>query len=209
MPYFNKNEEKVLFIHIPKTGGTSIEKYLSKKYDIPLDIHSLWDIHARFRNGVSYQHQTFLTIKKNSKLFKINFDENIKIFSAIRNPYDRLISDLFFYKLIDVNDTPQKVEKVIKVYLYGGNKYLRDNHVIPQHLFLIDETGEISKDIKILKTETLNEDMESIGFSNFNIRENATENRKNYKAYLNKNSVALINKYYEKDFKLLGYTMIF
>ena len=33
------------------------------------------------------------------KFYNINFDK-IKVFAVIRNPYDRLISDLFYYKLI-------------------------------------------------------------------------------------------------------------
>ena len=37
MPYFTKNNTNILFIHIPKTGGSSLEKYFSNKYDIPLD----------------------------------------------------------------------------------------------------------------------------------------------------------------------------
>ena len=43
MPYFNNNIKPVLFIHIPKTGGTSVEQYFSKKYSIPLDYRSLYD----------------------------------------------------------------------------------------------------------------------------------------------------------------------
>lgn len=37
MPYFKNDNVNVLFIHIPKTGGTSIENYFSSKFNIKLD----------------------------------------------------------------------------------------------------------------------------------------------------------------------------
>ena len=42
MPYFRNKEINLLFIHIPKTGGTSLEAYFSEKFNIPLDKHSLF-----------------------------------------------------------------------------------------------------------------------------------------------------------------------
>ena len=37
MPYFKGPDCHILHIHIPKTGGTSINYYLSEKYGIPLN----------------------------------------------------------------------------------------------------------------------------------------------------------------------------
>jgi hypothetical protein len=44
MPYFKTNNKNVLFIHIPKTGGTSVEHYLSEKYSLPLNHKNLYGI---------------------------------------------------------------------------------------------------------------------------------------------------------------------
>ena len=44
MPYFKDNNINILFIHIPKTGGSSLEVYFSKKFNIPLNNKSLFFI---------------------------------------------------------------------------------------------------------------------------------------------------------------------
>lgn len=56
----------------------------------------------------SLQHITYNQIVKYSKLFNINFD-NIKIITIVRNPYERIMSDLFFFKLITIDATKETV----------------------------------------------------------------------------------------------------
>ena len=37
MPYFKNDNVNILFIHIPKTGGSSVETYLSNHFNILLN----------------------------------------------------------------------------------------------------------------------------------------------------------------------------
>ena len=164
MPYFKNNNLNLLFIHIPKTGGTSLEKYLSQKHNIPLDSKSLYSNSKNGYNNVSLQHQTYNTLLNKKKDFVIDFN-NIKIISIVRNPYERTISDLFFYKLIDNTTLKKHVYRILKKYI-NSNEY--DNHNIPQYSFLIDDNNKINKDITIFKTETLNDDLIKYGFTDFN-----------------------------------------
>lgn len=141
MQYYN--EKKILFIHIPKTGGTVIETRIKKNTNQSLFSDRGNQILPKPYNRVSLQHQIYTTIYQHRDILGINFD-NIKIFTVVRNPYDRIISDLFWYRLIKKNFTPEQVFNVIK------NKYLNrtdlDNHNIPQFKFI---TNEKYKNIKI------------------------------------------------------------
>lgn len=213
MPYFKNDNINILFIHIPKTGGSSFETYLSKKYNIKLNYNSLF---SSFTNtilpdnlkNISLQHQTYNNIKKYSDILKINFT-NIKIISFVRNPYERIISDLFFWNLIDKNTDINIIPNIILKYIKENpNKY--DNHNIPQNKFLVNEDNKLYSDIIIIKMENLNEELIKNGFNDFqNKHEQKNKYGKlNYYNYLNKESIKLINNHYAKDFELFNYKKI-
>jgi|TARA_B110000114_G_C15059193_1_gene384617 hydroxymethylpyrimidine pyrophosphatase-like HAD family hydrolase len=203
MPYYK--EKKLLFIHIPKTGGTVIEN--SIKENTPQTLYSSGEntLLEFPYNQKSLQHQFYTTIYKFRDKLNINFN-NIKIFTSIRNPYDRIISDLFWYKLINKNFTAGQVYNIIK------NNYLDrddlDNHNEPQYKFIVDENSELIKDIKIFKTETLTESNDELSkFVGFNINIATKGVNKDYSNYLNKDSISLINTFYKKDFELFNYKL--
>ena len=113
MPYFKNDNINILFIHIPKTGGTSLEKYFSNKFKIELNNKSLFNFiktnNKNIKINSSLQHLTYNKIVQyNNKLFNVDFN-NIKIITIVRNPYERIISDLFFFKLININTPKKKV----------------------------------------------------------------------------------------------------
>ena len=202
MPYYK--DKNLLFIHIPKTGGsvieTNIEK-LAKQTLYSSYTNTLLDFPF---NKKSLQHQFYTTIYQFRDKLNVNFD-NIKIFSVVRNPYDRIISDLIYLKLIQTNFTAQQVYDTIKNnYLYRDDL---DNHNQPQYKFIVDENSELIKNIKIFNTETLNQSNDNLNnFLGFNI--NIKQNRvKDYSKYLNKDSISLINTFYKKDFELLNYKL--
>ena len=210
MPYFYNNEINLLFIHIPKTGGTSVEKYFENKYKIELDKDSLYTTEPKdFFNEISYQHQTIKTLENNKKIFRIDYYD-IEILSIVRNPYNRLVSDLFFKNLIKESSTVENVNDVIKEYISDAYNTTHDNHRIPQHMFLIDENNQLRKNIKVLKNESLTDEMVNVhGYHDFNNYDQVSHVRnKNYFSYLNYESVKLINDFYDKDFTYFGYDKI-
>ena len=206
MPYFKNNKINLLFIHIPKTGGSSLEKYFSVKFNIPLNKKSLMsteDIREYYDKpeiNSSLQHLTYNTINKYKDFFKID-ESNIKILAIVRNPYHKVLSDLFYLKKINSNSTKEKVYSSIQVYL--NENY--DNHTTPQYKFITNENEELIENLLLIHTETLNEDMNKLGYKDFNIKMNMNPNTVDYDKYLNEDSIILINEVYKKDFEILNY----
>jgi len=210
MPYYK--EKNLLFIHIPKTGGTVIEDEIKKIYKQTLYSGYTNNILDSPYNKLSLQHQFYTILYKYQDKLDINFN-NIKIFSVVRNPYDRIISDLFWWKRkkkypefkINYNDTEE-------IYNFIKNNYLNrddlDNHNQPQYKFITDENLNLISNIKILKCETLNNINNELNeFLGFNINIKRENVNKDYSKFLNKKSVLLINDFYKKDFELFNYKL--
>ncbi len=205
MPYFYNNNINLLFIHIPKTGGSNFENYMSYKYNIPLNEKSL---STKRLNNISYQHLLYTDIIKNNNIhpdFNINF-HNINIITFVRNPYSKIISELFFFRLINSSSTPEEVFIAMKdTFLVNDNTY--DNHNLPQYMFIIDKNNNVINNLKIIKTETLTDELKNIGFNDFIFFVNHNNINKDYSKYYNSDSIKLVNEYYEKDFIYFGYEM--
>ena len=298
MPYFKEN--RVLLIHIPKTGGTSIEKYFANKNKLTLGPNQLYfsyypntiqkeldqcrkvwkrkfadekknlektedDVFHTFQHFATQRFDTensddntntsnekMQKIKENMPEFKLfkkirlckelqhslqhltwiemqNYSEilledsnkrvvsndphernNYDIITVVRNPYDRVVSELLFRKILtkDTIKRPETVFNKIRKFLDKYDTY--DNHKIPQYLFIMNDQGEMIKNITILRTETLTEDMHRIGYIDFNhyfqiSKCRIQSGKTKYSNVLNSDSIELINNYYKRDFEIFGY----
>jgi len=199
MPHFP--EYNLLFIHIPKTGGTSYEEYMLGRTRT-----RLWGRQNIFPdpnvNKISLQHQTYQTIYTYRELLEIEFNNKLKKVDCVRMPYDRIVSDIFWLKFNSETDSQEEIYDTIRHHYFQRDDL--DNHNIPQYKFVTDENEKLIPDITLLKMENLTDELQKYGFPDYK----GPSKSKSYREYLNKDSIRLINVIYKKDFEMFGYPMI-
>lgn len=197
MPYYEKIN--MLFLHVPKTGGTSVETYLKTLSPQTLYTSRINKVLPESQhNNKSMQHQTYLTIYKYRELLKVPFDASMQIITIVRNPYNRIMSDLFYSNLVKRTDSKEAICTAIKWFLQC-DEY--DNHNLPQHKLLTDDLGNLIPNLTIFHTERLTKDMHEFGYTEYKGKEPSAD----YFDFLNAESIRLINQAYQRDFDLFGY----
>lgn len=192
---------ELLFLHIPKTGGTTLEHYFFEKFKISPDT-----LYGHVHNGHSLQHCTYLEMKE---LLLPRQIKKYKILALIRNPFHRIISDLFWFQLIHPGSSPEEVDQAVSHVLTTnetiGDYQNWDNHFIPQSDYLLDETGNIPSNMTILETSDMDRILPSLypGFKSVpRLNVNPHQHDKNYDKFLSENTKKFIRQYYKKDFDL-------
>ena len=86
MPIFTK--QKLCFIHIPKTAGTSIFEHLKINEPVHTNLLHTYDGIRSKKTGKTSQHLTYLELHQEIK----NLNE-YTLFTVVRNPYTRIVSE--------------------------------------------------------------------------------------------------------------------
>jgi hypothetical protein len=217
MPYFKSFN--LLYLHVPKTGGMSIEEYLYKKSGIDPHEKNIYGYYydkanrVRVENERTLQHLTYCEIIQKKRWFDIEIGEGVnpdmKLLVSVRNPFDRILSEIFWNKRTGMKEdtTPEECFKIIHKYLYVDTHNFIDNHKTSQVRFIQDEKHLIlKKNIAFVRTENLVKDMQAFGYSDFDIHMNKNETKVDYRKYLNADSIELIANYYAADFIHFGYS---
>lgn len=182
----------ITFIHIPKTGGTSVSRWL-----------------GTFANGerVGSKH---LTIDQWTELFH----KPKHYFTVVRNPYARLLSYYFYSgerakQRINSPKYLTKYKQIIKAYEGGFSKSFEYDRYYSE-MFLQNQTDYFNNEVSyILKTETLDNDFKQIQRW-LDIYEPLPFIKKSksvdYKDFYTTKEKKFVEKYFEKDLDLLKYT---
>ena len=180
-----------IFIHIPKTGGITVEKtldlYVARSTDTYIDV-----VNKHKEGHISIGHMSY-TILSIAGLIPIEF-QNVFKFCFCRNPYDRAVS-LYAYettikKLTFLEFTKERLGKYFASY--------------PQYYW----TNTVDMDF-IGRFESFEDDFRTVdailGKDITDIPKLNSTDHKPYQEYYCKESKELVEKYYEKDFEVFGY----
>lgn len=197
-------KKNLLFIHVPKTGGTTVENYM-KTIDKPI----LCNGYGRFKNIV-FQHFNY---KDYIKFFGNKRYKNFVKFSIVRNPYDRLISEYYWSKpKLNIGYKSNKtfdyflneVEDIVTNKKYELTIY--HNHFIPQYEFICDSSDNIMIN-KLFKFEEFEKIINFLNKKNYDLRKkkNFNVSKNDKKIILNNNQKNKIYELYKKDFEIFKY----
>lgn len=131
MPFIEHDRRRFLYLHVPKTGGTTIETWLGTL--APLRFHSI-GMPASLR--CTPQH---LQMKEFNQLFGPRYFDHVVM--TVRNPYDRIASEYRMQALL-AGKGFWKATPTFSLWLEQAldtrarQPYHLDNHLRPQWEFL-------------------------------------------------------------------------
>lgn len=216
------SKENIIFIHIPKCGGTSIVEALKKKYYVNKEHKG-----ALILEDSTVRDSSHFTLQE-LKFFLPDTFELIKntkeAYSSIRNPYKRFVSAYFFEfatkrwaKKSDnpIEDMKYFFDSVVesyekKIFVHKPSKKninffdWKHRHAMPQFLFL-EENNEFfiknlinmsfRRDSVIIKNDIINLQRYNVAKYDFSKFQNFYVNENEY-LYSN------LKEFYKKDFDL-------
>ena len=179
--------DKFVFIHINKTGGSSIEKALN----LPLE------------------HKT--AIEKIRKMGRKRWNSRFT-FAVVRNPWDKVVSH--YHYRVQTGQTgmgdkhisfPEWVKRA-----YGAQDpryYDKPRMFMPQIDWIADSKGNILVD-KILHFENINKEfqeaMKTIG-KDITLPHTKSSKRGDYREYYDQASIEIIRNWFQKDITAFSY----
>jgi hypothetical protein len=200
MPIYVKSGKELVYIHIPKCGGTSIRSLLKKlsKFE--------YLYHAGKKSlpcSPQHFHAELLNILMNKR--------GVESFAVVRHPLSRIISEYYYREKKGRIDSGLGLDEFIVKAIrgYSKNAFIYDNHIRPMHQFLFDST-------RVFRLEDGLKDVFSHIHSFFNAKEdldfnpNVSKNQGSYQEVeISRESIELVNDFYHVDFNRLNYTPLY
>ncbi len=202
-------KHKCIFIHIPKTAGTTVEKLIWPNEEARTE-EELWmgfvkDQHNKYHTG-GLQHLMARYVREEVGDKKFNAFYK---FSVVRNPWDKTVSQFRYMK-----QRPD-LRSFLGMHRFTSfKKYLKliqkvDHvHWLPQVKFLFDLNGELLVD-KVLSFENFESEIkEVLGRLKLEIKSIPHLNRskrRDYKSYYSNVTKEMVEEFYKDDIKKFNY----
>jgi hypothetical protein len=196
------DKHKFIFIHIPKTGGTSIEKVFNRQMK---------------------RHCKHLTMSDYENELKSDIEKYF-IFSVIRNPWDRILSYYFWRKWgggrlssegKSFKSWIDLIVKVDKSQMQESNNYCDNESQCRNFMMAIDSQfnsltidGELTIDY-LIRFENFQDDFnivcDKIGITRQKLPHKNKKKHKHYTEYYDDETKQIVAKKYAKDIEYFNY----
>ena len=200
------HKHKYIFVHIPKTGGTSIEKALLANECIQLNTSSSYPLFSlspmvrnKFKLGTrSCQHWPLAVFNEQKQ-------KNYFCFAVVRNPWAVMGSEYKYNKKHQTKKFRKNGYRNFKEFVRNptGHRY----HLKPQHTFINDNIDFVGRFEKL--QEDFNKVMKMYGSAFHDVPiELPKVNKTNHKPYweeYDSESRDIVAKCYAKDIDCFGY----
>ena len=194
--------KKLIFIHVPKSAGTSIKTALAKQFKL------------EFHKGILHnEHQTFQQIKQIQKGIELDRTS----FAVVRNPYERFVSIFRFimrpFKLkkwfgsegILIFEKYNNFEKFTETFKMPLHFWHGNDHLSSQ----ISWTEGVDRTFKIENKVEIEKFLKTFGSNDLIGHENKKEiysgHNKMYRDFYNETTKKIITKAYEADLDIFKY----
>jgi len=157
------HKHKYIFIHIPKTGGSSVSGFLRNNREFAPDIigHNYLSNDIFPTHNKIFAHDTAIKIKKVFQEDGYDWNQYFK-FSIIRNPWDLNVSHYeYWMRYMSTLPLLGDEAKYLKQIQDKTPQQAINDHVLSEDRFLYDEDNNLLVDY-VAKLENLDTDMEYI-----------------------------------------------
>jgi len=215
---FLSPKHRILFVHIAKTGGTSIRAALKRlhwtdPYAIPIHLVNGLTRLLKYKTGAKFpRHAKAIAAYECigepfwSQLFKFTF---------VRNPWDLQVSSWHHLRRVPAAPTDQfdTFEDFLRykfdpdrpfVYFFEASRQLQSHYIV-------DHDGRVLVDF-IGRFERLHMDFEEAsrlgGIPQIQLphKRHSKERKKDYRTYYDDTTAELVARHYAKDIRLFGYS---
>ncbi len=185
-------KRKFIFVHIPKTAGSSIHMHFKESYNL--------------KGGELDDPLPHLHHKKIKDILNENADyKNYFKFCVIRNPFARLFSA---YK--DFRYQRGSIHVGFNEFIKNQfiQKFSSDVHFIPQHNFThINNQAVVDKIVRYENLDEISICFEKCGvpFDNLGLYRVSDKINEPYKVHYDNSMIKIVEDFYRKDLDLLNY----